>query len=141
VFCSGAGGRSHAAGRHASVANGGPERRTSPGPGYGKLEIGAVGGWVAAGRKDSMASVKEILVQEVERLSEEDARQVLELVRTKKTAAVGRRPKLTREELIRRAMGRPGIHVPDPDAPPFEKVEPIETRGIPASQMLIADRR
>lgn len=96
---------------------------------------------MAAGRKDSMASVKEILVQEVERLSEEDARQVLELVRTKKTAAVGRRPKLTREELIRRAMGRPGIHVPDPDAPPFEKVEPIETRGIPASQMLIADRR
>lgn len=88
-----------------------------------------------------MASVKEILVQEVEQLSDEDARQVLELVRTKKTTAAGQRPKLTREELIRRAMGRPGIHVPDPDAPPFEKVEPIETRGVPASQMLIADRR
>ena len=89
-----------------------------------------------------MSSVKEILVQEVERLSEEDAREVLELLRTKKTAAVTpERRKLTREELIGRAAGHPGIHAPDPNAPPFEKIEPIETRGIPASQMLIADRR
>ena len=88
-----------------------------------------------------MASVKEIPVQAVERLSEEDARRVLELLRTEKTAGVMQRSKLTREELIRRAAGHPGIHVPDPDAPPFEKVEPIETRGVPASQMLIADRR
>jgi hypothetical protein len=93
------------------------------------------------GKETPMASVKEILVQEVERLSEEDALRVLELLRTEKTASVRQRPKLTREELIRRAAGRPGIHVPDPDAPPFEKVEPIETRGVPASQMLIADRR
>jgi hypothetical protein len=88
-----------------------------------------------------MASVKEILVQEVQRLSEEDARQVLELVRTKKTAGATQRPKLTREEMIRRAAGHPGIHPPDLNALPFEKIEPIETRGIPASQMLIADRR
>ena len=89
-----------------------------------------------------MASVKEILVREVERLSEEDAQEVLDLLRTKKNGAVTPdRPKLTREELIRRAAGHPGIHPPDPDAPPFEKIEPIETRGIPASQMLIADRR
>ena len=81
-------------------------------------------------------------MQEVARLSEEDAQEVLDLVRTKKTGAViPARPKLTREELIRRAAGHLGIHAPDPDAPPFEKVEPIETRGIPASQMLIADRR
>jgi hypothetical protein len=60
----------------------------------------------------------------------------------KETGAVAaEKPKLTREELIKRAAGHPGIHVPDPDAPPFEKIEPIETRGIPASQMLIADRR
>jgi len=86
--------------------------------------------------------VKEILVQEVARLSDEDAQEILELVRTKKKGAVTpERPKLTREELIKRAAGHPGIHVPDPDAPPFEKIEPIETRGIPASQMLIADRR
>ena len=89
-----------------------------------------------------MTSVKEILVKEVERLSEEDAREVLELLKTRKTAAVAPdRRKLTREELISWAAGHPGIHAPDPNAPPFEKIEPIETRGIPASQMLIADRR
>jgi hypothetical protein len=89
-----------------------------------------------------VASVKEILVQEVERLSEEDAQEVLDLLRTKKNGAVTPgRPKLTREELIKRAAGHPGIHAPDPNAPPFERIEPIETRGIPASQMLIADRR
>jgi hypothetical protein len=90
----------------------------------------------------TVTPVKEILVQEVARLSEEDAQEVLNLVRTKNTGAVTPdRPKLTREELIRRAAGHPGIHPPDPDAPPYEKIEPIETRGIPASQMLIADRR
>ena len=89
-----------------------------------------------------MTPVKEILAQEVARLSDEDAQEILELVWTKKKGAIApERPKLTREELIKRAAGHPGIHVPDPDAPPFEKVEPIETRGIPASQMLIADRR
>lgn len=89
-----------------------------------------------------MTSVKEILLQEVERLSEEDAQELLDLLRTKKDGAVTPgRPKLTREELIKRAAGHPGIHAPDPNAPPFERIEPIETRGIPASQMLIADRR
>jgi hypothetical protein len=89
-----------------------------------------------------MTSAKEILVRELERLSEEDAREVLELLRTKKTSAVTpERPKLTREELIRRAAGHPGIHAPDPNAPPFRKVEPIECPGIPASELLIRDRR
>jgi len=88
-----------------------------------------------------MASVKEILVQEVERLSEDDAQRVLDLLRTTRTADATKPTKLTREELIRRAAAHPGIHAPDPDAPPFEKIEPIETRGVPASQMLIADRR
>ena len=89
-----------------------------------------------------MTPVKEILVQEVARLSEEDAQEVLDLVRARKKGAVApERPRLTREELLKRAAGHPGIHLPDPDAPPFEKVEPIETRGMPASRMRIADRR
>ena len=93
-------------------------------------------------KETSVTSAKEILVQEVERLSEKDAQEFLALLRTKNTGGVTPdRPKLTREELIRRAAGHAGIHAPDPDAPPFEKIEPIETRGIPASQMLIADRR
>jgi hypothetical protein len=90
----------------------------------------------------AVTSVKEILLQEVERLSEEDAREVLELLRTKKTAAVKpEKRKLTREELIARAAGHPGIHAPDPNAPPFRKIKPIDCPGIPASELLIRDRR
>jgi hypothetical protein len=105
--------------------------------------MGTVGLWFAVRRKETpVTSAKEILIQEIGRLSDKDAQEVLELLRTKKAATVTpARSKLTREELLRRAAGHPGIHAPDPNAPPFEKIEPIETRGIPASQMLIADRR
>jgi DNA-directed RNA polymerase subunit H (RpoH/RPB5) len=95
-----------------------------------------------AGDETPVNSAKEILVQEVERLSEKDAQEVLDLLRTKKTGAVApEKPQLTREELIKRAAGHPGIHAPDPNAPPFEKIEPIECPGIPASELLIRDRR
>ena len=89
-----------------------------------------------------MASVRDLLVREVERLSEEDAREVLDLLKRKQAAGIrSQKPKPTREDLIERLAGRPGIHVPDPEAPPFEKLERIATRGIPASELLIADRR
>ncbi len=88
-----------------------------------------------------MASAKEILVQEVTRLSEEDAGRVLELLRAAKTTGAKETPELTREELIRRAAGLPGIRPPDPNAPPFRKVTPISCPGIPASELLIRDRR
>ena len=89
-----------------------------------------------------MTSVRELLVREVERLSEEDAREVLDLLKRKQAAGIGlQMPKPTREDLIQRLAGRPGIHVPDPGAPPFETLERIRTRGIPASELLIADRR
>lgn len=89
-----------------------------------------------------MTSVRELLVREVERLSEEDAREVLDLLRRKQAAGIGlQKPKPTREDLIQRLAGHPGIHVPDPGAPSFEKLERIATRGIPASELLIADRR
>jgi hypothetical protein len=95
------------------------------------------------GRKETpVTSAKEILIQEVERLSEKDAQEVLDLLRTKKTRAVTpERPKLTREELIQRAAGHPGIHAPHLNARPFRKIEPIECPGIPASELLIRDRR
>jgi hypothetical protein len=86
-----------------------------------------------------MATVKEILIQEVERLSEEDARRVLALLR--ETDGVVGRPELTREELIRRATGRAGIRPPNPNARPFRKVKPITCPGVPASELLIRDRR
>lgn len=88
-----------------------------------------------------MASVKEILVQEVERLSEEDAVRVLELLRSRKSSRAKEFPELTREEVISRAAGRPGIRPPDLNAPPFRKVKPITCTGISASELLIRDRR
>ena len=89
-----------------------------------------------------MTSAKQLLVQEIERLSEEDAGEVLELLKRKKTTAIRlEKPKLTREDLIKRLAGHPGIRVPDPNAPPFQKFAPIECPGIPASELLIADRR
>jgi hypothetical protein len=89
-----------------------------------------------------MASVRDLLAREVERLSEEDAREVLHLLKRKQASGVRlQTPKPTREALIERLADRPGIHVPDPAAPSFEKLERIPTRGIPASELLIADRR
>jgi hypothetical protein len=95
-----------------------------------------------AGEETPVNSSKEILVQEVERLSEKDAREVLDLLRAKKAGAVAPvRPEPTREELIQRAAGHPGLHAPHRNARPFRKVEPIECPGIPASELLIRDRR
>ena len=89
-----------------------------------------------------MTSVRELLVREVERLSEEDAREVLDLLKRKQATGIGSQAQqLTREDWIERLAGCPGINVPDPGAPPFERLERIATRGIPASELLIADRR
>jgi hypothetical protein len=87
-------------------------------------------------------SAKEILAQEVEHLSEKDAQEVLDVLRARKAGAVTpESPQLTREELIQRAAGHPGIHAPHRDARPFRKVEPIECPGTPASELLIRDLR
>jgi hypothetical protein len=87
-------------------------------------------------------SAKEILVEEVGRLSEEDAQEVLDLLRTKKPGVVTpERLQLAREELIKRVSGHPGIRAPHPNARPFRKIEPLECPGMPASELLIHDRR
>ena len=111
------------------------------GPRCGKLKMGTGSRFAVRRKETPVTSVKEILVREVERLSEEDAGRILELLRSTKTTVVKERPELTREELIRRAAGHPGIHAPDPNAPPFRKVKPISCPGIPASELLIRDRR
>ena len=80
-----------------------------------------------------MPSAKQLLHEKIDQVSEDEAREVLELFRIKKNP--------TREDLIRRAASHPGIHAPDPNAPPFRRVEPIECPGIPASELLIRDRR
>ena len=89
-----------------------------------------------------MTSAKEMLVQAIARLSEEDAREVLAVVKKRKSAAIAQQnPKLTREDLIKRVADYCGIRAPDPKAPPFEKFEPMDCPGIPASELLVRDRR
>ena len=87
-----------------------------------------------------MASTKQSLHDRVEQLTDEQARVVLDWLSSLPPAGAPKQ-ELTREEILRRAADLPGIRVPDPNAPPFEKFEPIKTRGMPASEMLIRDRR
>ena len=49
--------------------------------------------------------------------------------------------KLTLDDIRARLAGIPGFRVPPADALPFREVQPIDCPGIPASEMLIADRR
>ena len=89
-----------------------------------------------------MATAKESLREKVDRLSEEEAREVLDLIAAKATEqARSARKKLTREGIRARLAGRPGFRVPPDDAPPFRRVQPINCPGVPASELLIADRR
>lgn len=89
-----------------------------------------------------MGSAKESLREKVEELSEEEARRVLDLLGTGEVDfARPRKTELTREVVAERLRGRPGFGLPEENAPAFEKFEPIETTGIPASKLLIADRR
>jgi hypothetical protein len=89
-----------------------------------------------------MATAKESLRDRVDRLSEEEAREVLDLIETKESEP-GRSPstKLTRETIRARLAGHPGFRVPPENAPPFRRVQPIDCPGVPASELLIADRR
>jgi hypothetical protein len=89
-----------------------------------------------------MATAKESLRDKVDRLSEEEAREVLDLIATKESEpARSPRTKLTREGIRARLAGHPGFRVPPEDAPPFRRVQPINCPGVPASELLITDRR
>jgi hypothetical protein len=96
-----------------------------------------------------MPSAKQLLHEKIDQVSEDEAREILDLVQVRQ---VGRAlacpdspsPKATeptRETLISRLKGRPGFGVPAEDSAPFPKFEPIKCPGIPASKLLIADRR
>ena len=89
-----------------------------------------------------MASAKESLVRLLEQLYEEEARRVLELIGMREARLPwSKETPSTREILIQRLAGKPGFRVPEPNAPPFRKFVPIECPGIPASKLLITDRR
>lgn len=81
-----------------------------------------------------MSSTRESLVASVRALTEEEARQALEFVQ-----ALRRRTELA--ELHRRLGGKPGYRLPSPQHTGFPPVEPAPTTGMPASELLIRDRR
>jgi len=91
-----------------------------------------------------MPTAKESLRKQVDQLSEEQAQEILGLISTR-----GLRPatstttttKVTREVARERLADRPAFRVPPADAPPFRRRKRIQCPGIPASELLIADRR
>ena len=81
-----------------------------------------------------MKSAKEALHQTVEMLSDEEARQVLELAQRMRR---GKRDSQTLRQLAR----DPAFHVPRKGASTFRVVKPVEGEGLPASRLLGQDRR
>jgi hypothetical protein len=81
-----------------------------------------------------MSPVKESLLQAVQGLSDEDARRALAYVQSlQANDALGR--------LRARLAGHPAIAMPAADTVAFRDVEPIEGKGILASELLVRDRR
>jgi len=87
-----------------------------------------------------MASTRESLIEAVTRLTDDQARQVLGVIQQMLEPPPDR-DALTREKLRQLLGSQPGITVPPADAPPFDDFEPVEVGGIPASELLISDRR
>lgn len=89
-----------------------------------------------------MATAKEVLQQKVEQLGEEEARQILDLM-TARESPLGTSTKALppRQAVRERLAGRPGFRLPPDDALPFRRFRPIQCPGVPASELLIADRR
>jgi len=89
-----------------------------------------------------MATAREDLREKVDRLSEEEARKVLDLIAARPPEPA-RAPEgeLTRDAIRARLAGKVGFRVPPGDAKPFRRLQPIRCPGIPASELLIADRR
>ena len=89
-----------------------------------------------------MATAREDLREKVDRLSEEEARKAPDLIAARPPEPA-RSPEgeLTRDVIRARLAGKVGFRVPPGDAQPFRSVKPIHCPGIPASELLIADRR
>ena len=81
-----------------------------------------------------MSPIKESLLEAVQGLSDEEAQRALAYVE-----ALHARDALGR--LRARLAGHPAITLPAVDAIAFRDVEPIEGRGILASELLVRDRR
>ena len=81
-----------------------------------------------------MSAAKEVLLEEVESLSDKEAMRLLEFLHTLKS-------KINSEKLLKDLTSNPDFSPPRNFPPYFKKVEPVIGKGIPASQLLIQDRR
>jgi hypothetical protein len=82
----------------------------------------------------AMSPTKESLLQAVEGLSEEEARRALAYINSLHAAD-------ERTRVRARLTSHPAIRVPSEDADGFREFTPIQCTGIPASELLIRDRR
>jgi hypothetical protein len=89
-----------------------------------------------------MATAKESLRSKVDQLSEEEAQAVLGLIGTKWSgdAAVAGAT-MTREAIRERLAGKAAFRVPSGNTATFRKGKRIHCPGVPASELLIAERR
>jgi len=81
-----------------------------------------------------MSPVKQLLYETLERLDDDKARLLLALAKSLEQRD-------STSSLLKRLARHPGIQVPDDETFAFPAVEPIQGDGIPASRLLIEDRR
>ena len=81
-----------------------------------------------------MSPIKESLRRTIESLSDEEARRLLEFIRSLREAAEARKPC----ELL---LDDPALRPPPANCPGFRAVEALRGKGVPASKLLVGDRR
>jgi hypothetical protein len=81
-----------------------------------------------------MGSAKEDLRTTIEALSEAEAARAMEYIRRL-------RGRVSREHALGVLARNPDVRIPPAEAGAFALVEPIRGEGVPASRLLIEDRR
>ena len=81
-----------------------------------------------------MSPVKEMLIKKIKRMSDEEVRWMLEVAKQARAAKGMARS-------LRSLEKDPAIRIPKDLSGVFMDVEPIKGKGIPASKLLIRDRR
>jgi hypothetical protein len=81
-----------------------------------------------------MTQAKDLVREALERLSDEEAEEILAHVREIEQQS-------ERAAIFERLAGNPTFRLPAPAAGPFRRFEPVPVTGKPASEFLIEDRR
>lgn len=82
-----------------------------------------------------MNSIKESLLNTIERLNDEEARQVLEFI----TQRLRKKSKVSLT--LNRLVSDPTFKIPSEEIRAFRVVKPIQGKGIAASRLLVSERR